>query len=127
MAKRTEHFNQLTEAEAERLAVFIEEAGEAIQAACKVLRHGWEATDKTPLDREKYGPINAVEYNNRADLEREIGHTLHSITLLQQHDINAGTSAHCALQKAAEIGNYLHHSEQRNPEQRKPSGKGAGK
>lgn len=37
------HFNGLTPAEAERLAMLIEECGEVIQAATKVLRHGWDS------------------------------------------------------------------------------------
>lgn len=35
------HFNRLTPAQAERLAMLIEECGEVIQAATKVLRHGY--------------------------------------------------------------------------------------
>jgi NTP pyrophosphatase (non-canonical NTP hydrolase) len=38
-----EPFNKLTDAEAERLAMLIEECGEVIQAATKVLRHGYES------------------------------------------------------------------------------------
>ena len=37
----SEHFNQLTPAEAERLAMLIEECGEVIQIAGKILRHGY--------------------------------------------------------------------------------------
>ena len=35
------HFNKLTPAQAERLAILIEECGEVIQAATKILRHGY--------------------------------------------------------------------------------------
>lgn len=39
-----ETFNQLTPAEAERLAMLAEEAGEIVQAVGKVLRHGYSST-----------------------------------------------------------------------------------
>jgi len=37
------HFNGLTPAEAERLAMLAEECGEVIQAVGKILRHGYES------------------------------------------------------------------------------------
>ncbi len=37
------HFNQLTPAEAERLAMLAEECGEVIQVIGKILRHGYES------------------------------------------------------------------------------------
>lgn len=37
------HFNGLTPAEAERLAMLAEEAGEIIQVVGKILRHGYES------------------------------------------------------------------------------------
>lgn len=40
----TEHFNKLTPAEAERLAMLAEECGEVIQIVCKILRHGMHYT-----------------------------------------------------------------------------------
>lgn len=36
-------FNKLTDAEAERLALLSEEAGEIVQAVGKILRHGYES------------------------------------------------------------------------------------
>lgn len=39
----TPHYNCLTPAEAERLAMLAEEAGEVIQVIGKVLRHGYES------------------------------------------------------------------------------------
>jgi len=59
----TAPFNKLTPAEAERLAMLIEECGEVIQAATKILRHGYDS--KHP-DNEGCGP------DNRDDLFREI-------------------------------------------------------
>ena len=37
----SEHFNRLTPAEAERLAILAEECGEVIQIVGKILRHGY--------------------------------------------------------------------------------------
>lgn len=39
----TEHFNGLTPAEAERLAMLAEECGEVVQVVGKILRHGYES------------------------------------------------------------------------------------
>lgn len=39
----TEHFNKLTPAEAERLAMLAEECAEVIQIIGKILRHGYES------------------------------------------------------------------------------------
>lgn len=38
-----QHFNQLTPAEAERLAMLAEEAGEIVQVVGKILRHGLDS------------------------------------------------------------------------------------
>jgi hypothetical protein len=38
-----DHFNRLTPAEAERLALLLEELGEAQQIIGKILRHGYES------------------------------------------------------------------------------------
>jgi hypothetical protein len=40
---KMEHFNKLTPAQAERLAMLIEECGEVIQIAGKILRHGYQS------------------------------------------------------------------------------------
>jgi NTP pyrophosphatase (non-canonical NTP hydrolase) len=60
-----DHFNQLSPAEAERLAFLIEECGEVIQAASKVLRHGYESFDPTIPIHERL--------TNRGALARELG------------------------------------------------------
>ena len=39
----TNHFNQLTPAQAERLAMLAEECGEVIQIIGKILRHGYDS------------------------------------------------------------------------------------
>lgn len=55
-----DHFNKLTPAEAERLAMLAEECGEVIQAITKILRHGYDShhpsrpgiTNKRLLNKE---------------------------------------------------------------------------
>ena len=55
-----EHFNKLTPAEAERLAMLAEECGEVIQMIGKIMRHGYDSyhpadptiTNRTLLGRE---------------------------------------------------------------------------
>lgn len=44
------HYNELTPAQAERLAILAEEMGEAIQVIGKVLRHGYESFNPDSLD-----------------------------------------------------------------------------
>lgn len=55
----------LTLAQAERLEMLIEECGEVIQAATKILRHGYDSTH--PDNEDESGT-----HNNRTDLEDEI-------------------------------------------------------
>lgn len=48
-----EHFNGLTPAEAERLAMLSEECGEVIQVIGKILRHGYDSKYGGLTNREK--------------------------------------------------------------------------
>lgn len=59
----TKPFNGLTPAQAERLAILAEEAGEIVQAVGKILRHGYES----------YNPDGDIRVSNRESLERELG------------------------------------------------------
>lgn len=96
----TDHFNGLTEAEQERLAILVEECGEAIQAACKILRHGYESTN----------PLNLAAETNRAALERELGHVGHAVRRMEKEgDVNPLALCASAASKAKGILLYLHH------------------
>lgn len=55
-------YSRLTNSQVERLAMLVEECGEVIQAATKVLRHGYESFD----------PDNPALTSNAEHLEREI-------------------------------------------------------
>lgn len=96
----SDHFNQLTPAEAERLAMLAEECGEVIQVVGKILRHGYASchpanltvTNKELLVKElqdvnavlqemgKFELINANLNNNpRAIWEKKLWYTHHQI------------------------------------------------
>ncbi|KFH18409.1 hypothetical protein ELZ19_06815 [Brucella abortus] len=89
--------DELTPAQAERLAMLAEEAGEVVQAACKALRHGFESThpDGGPTNRSllarELRDLNAVMgmmlasgdlpldevVGDASDVERKLRYTHH--------------------------------------------------
>lgn len=96
-------FNQLTNAQAERLALLVEELGEAQQAIGKVLRHGYESAH--PLGGPK----------NKESLEGELGDVKAAISLLTQaNDLDASNISFSMLLKLERVGQYMHHQEQEN-------------
>lgn len=95
-----EHFNALTPAQLERLAILSEELNEAGKAIGKILRHGYES----------YHPSFPERGSNRRQLEREIGDVWFAITLLTDGgDISPERIAERAREKAEAIQPYLHH------------------
>lgn len=99
-----DRYNKLCESQEERLALLIEECSETIQAATKVLRHGYESHDptETPLTRT----------SNREQLQKEIGHVLFAMTLLcRQADLDYVTIVGEKVLKEQTIGRWLHHNE----------------
>jgi NTP pyrophosphatase (non-canonical NTP hydrolase) len=86
---------QLTPAQIERLAFLMEEAGEVIQAAAKILRHGYES----------HG------YDNRGDLAREFGDVVFAMGLLfDAKDVSEiDASMRILDRKKRGTLNYLHH------------------
>ena len=97
-----DHFNRLTPAEDERLALLVEELGEAIQAAGKVLRHGYSSVNP---DAPDIGPTN------RLSLERELGDVLCAIRFLcDSGDISAAETINALSDhKMRRVQRYLHH------------------
>ena len=92
------HFNGLTEAEAERLALLLEEMGEAQQAIGKILRHGYESTHPDG------GPTN------RESLERELGDVQAAINMLiDARDLRQMEIDAARLRKRKRVQQYLHH------------------
>ena len=98
-------FNQLTDAEAERLALLLEELGEAQQAIGKILRHGYASM--RPMNVEADNDIY-----NRDDLEKELGDVAAAISLMcDAGDINPLRIKQYQLQKLENVEKYLHHQE----------------
>src|SRR5471032_1757072 len=102
-----QHFNQLSPAEAESLAILAEELGEAVavmgnalQAVGKILRHGYEGSC----------PVDIAAVSNRVALERELGDVRHAMIRLCERGHVSKAAIHArADQKAELIGEYLHH------------------
>ena len=99
MEKFQTSFNQLSPAEAERLALLSEELGEAQQAIGKILRHGYES--QNPFEP---GPTN------RDRLEKECGDVRHAmIRLCEAGDLSKERIHKCADLKRENVKPYLHH------------------
>jgi len=93
------HFNELTPAEAERLAILMEECGEVVRVCGKILRHGYES----------YHPKNGAV--NRESLENELGDMANIIDMMiQAGDLDVEKIEEYQDKKAANIGEYLHHN-----------------
>ena len=93
-----DHFNRLTPAEAERLALLAEELGECTQAIGKILRHGYESRHPNG------GPTN------RESLEREVADVRVAVALLiSSRDLNINSVGAQEIIKRTSVGQYLHH------------------
>ncbi len=94
MSVSSDFSNKLSPAEAERLALFIEECGEAIQAAGKILRHGYDS------------------WENRKDLEKEVADIFYSLRLMfASKDLSEIRVLVKEKTKAVKIVEYLHHQD----------------
>ena len=94
------HFNELTTAQAERLAILVEELGEAQQAVGKILRHGYESRWPKPD-----GP------SNRTLLEREMGDVMLALNFMTANgDLEARNIGDRTAQKAESVRQWLHHN-----------------
>jgi NTP pyrophosphatase (non-canonical NTP hydrolase) len=88
----------LSPAELERLALLMEEMGEAHQAIGKILRHGYESRhpDGGPTNREM--------------LEKELGHVSTSLSLMiSAQDVDVLAIARHNDEKHKNVKKYLHH------------------
>lgn len=96
----TAHFNQLTPAQAEALAVLVEECAEAQVAAAKILRHG--ASSHNPDDPDHEG--------NLEDLIRECGDVVAAIQIAcSEMSIAVGNVMSRKEVKLLKVREYLHH------------------
>jgi NTP pyrophosphatase (non-canonical NTP hydrolase) len=96
-----EHFNCLTPAQAERLALLAEECGELVQAVGKILRHGFDSVNpRIPYSR-----------NNRGQLEKEMGDVRAAMIMLcEAGDTDKAAVHSLADKKLREVGRWLHHA-----------------
>lgn len=100
--RKPEHFNRLSPAEAERLALLLEEMGEAQQIIGKILRHGYES----------FNPKDDKETPNRKLLEKELGDVRHAmIRLCEAGDLNKEGIHDHADRKRVTVERYLHHQQ----------------
>lgn len=91
--------NELSDAEAERLALLAEELGEAVQAIGKVLRHGYDS----------YHPDFPQGDNNRERLEKELGDVQAAITLMViAGDLKSSRMESAISSKLDRVHQYLH-------------------
>lgn len=99
-----DYFNGLSPAQAERLALLLEELGEAQQAIGKILRHGYESYNPTvPL---------ADRLSNRQALERELGDVMAAMGMLSaEGDIDASEVFRAKERKLLALKPWLHHQE----------------
>lgn len=99
-------FPNLTSAENENLVILSEECAElikecsdVIKAVTKIQRHGFQAQ----------GPDGTI-YDNRADLEAEIGQVRNAIQrLIDRGMVSESEITRAQLRKAATIHQYLRH------------------
>jgi hypothetical protein len=97
----SQHFNRLTPAEAERLALLIEECAEVQQSATKILRHGYESVNpKLPKH---------LQETNRHALERELGDLMHCIKRMGADLDIERINTLAESVKPETIKPYLHH------------------
>lgn len=101
------HFNCLSPAEAERLAVLIEEAAEVQQIACKILRHGYTSFNPDLIvNQREHGP----KLTNREMLEKELGDLHSAIKRLQSaQDVIPERIHFHTIRKDDAGGQYMHH------------------
>lgn len=93
-------FNNLTDSQAERLALLVEELGEAGQAAGKILRHGYYS----------FHPFRPELGSNKKQLERELGDILAAAELLiNSYDLSKESIEIAKELKLFNVKQYLHH------------------
>ena len=95
-----QHFNNLTPAEAERLAILAEECGEILQVIGKILRHGYDSVN----------PCVEHAPSNRQHLAIELG-DLKCVTSIMVNfdDITEAAITDACKEKTKNIRRWLHH------------------
>lgn len=92
--------NKLTPSQAERLALLLEELGEAQQSIGKILRFGYDSHD----------PAIDAEMTNRFLLENELGNVRAAMHLMfKAGDLNEDMVTYHKEDKLKRVGEFLHH------------------
>lgn len=88
----------VSDAEAERLEILVEEASEVQKAAMKILRHGWLAEH----------PDHPNGFDNRADLTQELGDLDCAMKrLYRRGDVDSSAVMRASSEKEETIKPYL--------------------
>jgi NTP pyrophosphatase (non-canonical NTP hydrolase) len=96
-----DHFNKLTPAQSERLAILAEECGEVVQIVGKILRHGYESQHPNAPQGE----------TNRVLLARELGDVHTAMDwMASTHDFDLEEFRNHAVAKRKRLSAYLHHN-----------------
>ncbi len=96
---KTEHFNNLTEAETERLSILFEECAEVVQICGKILRHGYDS----------HNPFDDEMIINRTLLEKELGHIDNIVKIMRKvGDVEIRNINSFSYTKQKDIKQYLH-------------------
>ena len=97
----TQHFNNLSPAQAERLALLMEECAEVQQVVGKILRHGLLS------HHPDGGPTN------RALLERELGDLMCAVDMMvAAGEIERHVIEEYCENKRERVKQYLHHQDE---------------
>jgi hypothetical protein len=103
----TNHFNKLTEAELERLAILAEEASEVQKIVSKIIRHGYASFDPTASDMT----------SNRSYLQIELGDFLAILDMMvNEKDVDKCMIDDHKAGKERRSPDYLHHQKVKNEE-----------
>ena len=100
------HFNGLTPAQAERLAMLAEECGEVIQVVGKILRHGYDS-----YHPDQQGTPPEYRYTNRKALGNELTDLLAVAASLCRDNVPEG-SLHDQDRAWIKKLRYAHHQEE---------------
>lgn len=96
------HFNKLSPAELERLAIAAEECAESIQIIGKIVRHGYDSTH----------PDNEDGPDNRDMLQEELAHVMTAIGLMiEGGDIDREEMIAESAQKVIRMQSFCHHQD----------------
>lgn len=94
------HFNQLTPAQQERLAILSEELGEVQQVVGKILRHGIESPNPT------------TKITNRQNLQTELGDIMAILEIMLAHgDVDKEKIDLAKQVKLNKIWRWMHHND----------------